>query len=89
MKSAVNLHAKNTVADITFQPASLDIWSAKSRLSATDGTPIDRTIDDTYRRVARALADVEAEPDRERCFEEFVWALKSGAIPEIAGLVMA
>jgi ribonucleoside-diphosphate reductase alpha chain len=80
MKSAVNLDA-NTVADITFQPASLDIWSAKYRLAAKDGTPIDETIDDTYRRVARALADVEAEPVRERCFEEFLWALKSGAIP--------
>jgi ribonucleoside-diphosphate reductase alpha chain len=81
MKSAVNLHAGKTVADITFQPASLDIWSSKYRLAAKDGTPIDRTIDDTYRRVARALADVEAEPDRERCYEAFVWALKSGAIP--------
>lgn len=81
MKSAVNLHTKNTVTDITFQPASLDIWSAKYRLAAKDGTPIDQTIDDTYRRVARALADVEVESERERCFEEFLWALKSGAIP--------
>jgi len=81
MKSAVNLHARNPVTEISFQPASLDIWSAKYRLTTKDGTPIDQTIDDTYRRVARALADVEAEPDRERCYEEFLWALKSGAIP--------
>ena len=80
MKSAVNFDA-NTVADITFQPASLDIWSAKYRLAARDGRPIDATIDDTYRRVARALAEVEAEPLREQCFEDFLWALKSGAIP--------
>jgi ribonucleoside-diphosphate reductase alpha chain len=80
MKSAVHLDA-NTVADITFQPASLDIWSAKYRLTAKDGSPIDATIDDTYRRVARALADVEAEPLREQCYEDFLWALKSGAIP--------
>lgn len=80
MKSAVNLNAE-TVADIEFQPASLDIWQAKYRLTAKDGAPIDHTIDDTYVRVARALADVEAEPLREECFEQFLWALRSGAIP--------
>jgi ribonucleoside-diphosphate reductase alpha chain len=31
-------------------------------LSAKDGTPVDKTMDDTYKRVARALADVEQEP---------------------------
>ncbi|MGH8195531.1 MAG: adenosylcobalamin-dependent ribonucleoside-diphosphate reductase [Woeseiaceae bacterium] len=80
MKSAVNLHT-NTIAEMTFQPASLDIWSAKYRLTDKSGTPIDSKIDDTYKRVARALADVEAEPLRERCYEEFLWALRSGAIP--------
>jgi ribonucleoside-diphosphate reductase alpha chain len=80
MKSAVNLRTKS-VADITFQPASLDIWSAKYRLTDKSGRPIDATIDDTYKRVARALADVEAPPLRERCYEEFLWALRSGAIP--------
>ena len=80
MKSAVDLHA-NSVAEITFQSASLDIWEAKYRLTAKDGTCIDAKVDDTYRRVARALADVEAEPLREKCFEEFLWALRSGAIP--------
>jgi ribonucleoside-diphosphate reductase alpha chain len=80
MKSAVNLNAES-VADIEFQPASLDIWQAKYRLTAKDGSPIDVTIDDTYKRVARALADVEAEELRESCFEEFLWALRSGAIP--------
>ncbi len=80
MKSAVDLNAE-CVADIEFQPASMDIWKAKYRLCAKDGTPIDQTIDDTYRRVARALADVEAEALREQCYEEFLWALRSGAIP--------
>ena len=64
MKSAVNFQA-HSVADITFQPASLDIWSAKYRLCAKDGTVIDHKIDDTFKRVARALADVEAESLRE------------------------
>ena len=80
MKSAVNLDAA-TVSDIEFQPASLDIWTAKYRLTARDGTPIDVVIDDTYKRVARALADVEAEPLREQWYERFLWALRSGAIP--------
>jgi len=80
MKSAVHVDA-NSVADIIFQPASLDIWEAKYRLRAKDGTRIDETIDDTFKRVARALAEVEEEPLRDKCFDEFLWALRSGAIP--------
>jgi ribonucleoside-diphosphate reductase alpha chain len=80
MKSAVNLDT-HTVIDIEFQPASLDIWDAKYRLSAKDGTKIDNSIDETYKRVAQALANVEVESKREHYFEEFVWALRSGAIP--------
>ena len=80
MKSAVNFDT-HTVTDIEFQPASLDIWDAKYRLTAKDGSKIDETIDDTYRRVARALANVEVESKREHFFKEFVWALRSGAIP--------
>ncbi|MFQ6006188.1 MAG: adenosylcobalamin-dependent ribonucleoside-diphosphate reductase [Woeseia sp.] len=80
MKSAVHVDA-SSVADITFQPASLDIWGAKYRLTAKDGTVIDETIDDTFKRVARALAEVEQEALREQCFEEFLWALRNGAVP--------
>ncbi len=86
MKSAVNLDTQ-TVADIEFQPASLDIWDAKYRLAAKDGTKIDETIDDTYKRVAKALADVEVESKRDHYFAEFLWALRSGAIP--AGRIMS
>jgi len=80
MKSAVQVDA-HTVADIEFQPASLDIWDAKYRLAAKDGAKIDETIDDTYKRVAKALASVELESRQEQYFEEFLWALRSGAIP--------
>ena len=80
MKSAVHL-AAHSVAEITFQPASLDIWATKYRLCAKDGTVIDEAIDDTYQRVAKALADVEKESLREECYREFLWALRSGAIP--------
>ena len=43
-------------------PISSRIWDMKYRLKAADGTPIDGTIEDSWRRVARALASVEAEP---------------------------
>ena len=43
-------------------PISRQIWDAKYRLKAADGTPIDRTIEDNWHRVARALAAAEAEP---------------------------
>jgi len=80
MKSAIHLDA-HSVADITLQPASLDIWNTKYRLTAKDGAHIDAAIDDTYKRVARAVADVESVHLREQCYEEFLWALRNGAIP--------
>ncbi|HEV8330380.1 MAG TPA: ribonucleotide reductase N-terminal alpha domain-containing protein, partial [Steroidobacteraceae bacterium] len=69
------------VNSISFQEASLDIWDKKYRLSAKDGTPIDRSMDETYKRVARALADVEREDVREKWYEQFLWALRKGTIP--------
>jgi ribonucleoside-diphosphate reductase alpha chain len=66
---------------VPFQDASLDIWDKKYRLTAKDGTPIDKSMDDTYKRVARALADVEREDIRDHWYERFLWALRRGAIP--------
>jgi len=86
MKPAVNLDT-HTVTDIEFQPASLDIWDAKYRLTAKDGSKIDETVDGTYKRVAQALANVEVESKREHYFKEFVGALRAGAIP--AGRIMS
>ena len=34
----------------------------KYRLKEADGTPVDRTVEDTWRRIARALAAVERDP---------------------------
>ena len=50
---------------------SHQIWDMKYRLKGQDGAPVDRTIDDTWRRVAKALAAVEREPAvwEERFFE--------------------
>ena len=80
MKTAIKLEPMD-VNSIPFQEASLDIWDKKYRLSAKDGTPIDRSMDDTYKRVARALADVEREDVREHWYEHFLWALRHGTIP--------
>ena len=59
MNTVVKIEPKDVDA-ISFQEASLDIWDKKYRLTAKDGSPIDKTMDDTYKRVARALADVES-----------------------------
>ena len=45
-----------------FAPIAEQIWDMKYRLKAADGTPVDRTVEDTWRRIARALAAGEAEP---------------------------
>jgi ribonucleoside-diphosphate reductase alpha chain len=80
MNTVVKIQPKD-VDSISFQEASLDIWDKKYRLTAKDGSPIDMSMDETYQRVARALADVEAEPIREPWYESFLWALRHGAIP--------
>jgi len=80
MNSVVKLEAKD-VDSIPFQEASTDIWDKKYRLVSKSGEPVDKTMDDTYRRVARALADVEAPAEREHWYERFLWALRRGAIP--------
>ncbi len=43
-------------------PVAETIWDMKYRLKHADGTPIDHTIEDTWRRIARALAAEEADP---------------------------
>ena len=45
-------------------PISRQIWDAKYRLKDADGAPVDLTIEDSWRRVARALAQAEVEPAR-------------------------
>ncbi len=80
MNTVVKIEPKDIDA-IPFQEASLDIWDKKYRLTAKDGTPVDKTMDDTYKRVARALADVEREELRDHWYERFLWALRRGAIP--------
>ncbi len=46
-------------------PLAHQIWDMKYRLKGPDGTPVDRTIEDTWARVALAAAQAEA-PERRR-----------------------
>ncbi len=45
-------------------PISQQIWDMKYRLKTPDGVVMDKTVADTWRRVARALAAGEQEPER-------------------------
>jgi ribonucleoside-diphosphate reductase alpha chain len=72
----------NTVTEIPFQDASMDIWDTKYRLKTKDGVAIDGTIDETYQRVAKALSEVEKNKTKqEQSYKDFLWALRQGAIP--------
>src|ERR1700690_4007908 len=80
MNSVMKLVGRD-MDSIPFQEASLDIWDKKYRLTSKDGQALDRSMDDTYKRVARALADVENAEHREHWYDRFLWALRHGAIP--------
>ncbi|MDV4168378.1 adenosylcobalamin-dependent ribonucleoside-diphosphate reductase [Rhodovulum sp. FJ3] len=43
-------------------PISESIWDMKYRLKRADGTIEDKTVEDTWRRIARSLAEVEQDP---------------------------
>jgi ribonucleoside-diphosphate reductase alpha chain len=80
MKSAAQMN-RVKVSAIGFQEASVDIWDTKYRLKTKAGDVVDETMDDTFQRVARALAEVEPEAEQEKWYESFLWALRSGAVP--------
>jgi ribonucleoside-diphosphate reductase alpha chain len=81
--SSVQVEAIGTDSkEIPMQDASLDIWDKKYRLKAKSGEVIDETIDCTFKRVAKALADAEeTEEKQEQWYHSFLWALRRGAIP--------
>ena len=51
---------------IPVQPVSLDIWDKKYRLKSKKGDFVDKDVDDTYLRVAKALSDVEDKEIQEQ-----------------------
>ncbi len=70
-----------TISEIKFQDTSVDIWENKYCLKTKKGVPVDQNMDETYKRVAVALSEVEDKPLRESWFEQFLWALRQGVIP--------
>ncbi|WP_335947503.1 adenosylcobalamin-dependent ribonucleoside-diphosphate reductase [Salipiger bermudensis] len=55
-------------------PIAEQIWDMKYRFKEADGTPIDMSVEDSWRRIARSLASVEK--DSERWEETFFEALE-------------
>ncbi len=58
------IHKNKVLAPMSRFSAAIaeQIWDMKYRLKAQDGTAIDGSVEDTWRRIARALAEVEADP---------------------------
>ena len=70
------------LTEIPYQDTSLDIWESKYCLKTKNGELVDNNIDETFQRVALALAEVEEEQDKiDYWRNEFLWALRHGAIP--------
>ncbi len=59
----------------TIEPISHQIWDMKYRMKAPDGTPIDNSIDDTFRRVSDAVAKNEEAGVREKWSDQFFDAM--------------
>lgn len=74
-------------AGVPIQATSLEIWETKYRLTDLSGNPIDTTMQDTFSRVAKALALSEKPEVRGHWEERFTWALQHGAIP--AGRILS
>lgn len=53
----------STTNDI-FSPISEHVWDVKYRLKTEAGEPLDQTVDDTFKRVARAVARAEKKKQR-------------------------
>jgi len=70
---------------VALQQTSQEIWEKKYQLKDEHQAPVDLTIEDTYSRVAKALAQPEKDPTYWE--EKFKWALTNGATP--AGRIMS
>ena len=60
----------------TLPPISQQIWDAKYRLKGSDGTVIDQTIEDTWLRVATALAAAEKPEEQAEWASRFYSAME-------------
>jgi ribonucleoside-diphosphate reductase alpha chain len=66
--------------NIDLQAASLDIWDKKYRLKDKHGNAQENSINETFQRVATALANIENK-DQKKWRNKFIWAMESGAYP--------
>lgn len=81
----MTLNPMNLSNRFELQPTSYEIWDSKYRLKDEQGNAIDKTVLDSFKRVAGALAKVEIK--QEYWYEKFLWAMLHGAVP--AGRVMS
>ncbi len=61
----------STADDMIADPIAREIWDMKYRLKQPDGEAVDQTIEDTWRRVATAIAQAEAPDARTKWAEDF------------------
>jgi len=83
----MNAKVEPLISPLPMQDASVDIWHTKYQLKTKSGEAVDKTIAETYERVALALSSVESEEKREQVYADFKWALETGVIP--AGRIMS
>lgn len=81
MPSSLAKFIPSDLEGIDLQPVSLSIWDSKYRLKTATGEPVDQTVEESYRRVAKSLASVESPDKRKEWEERFLYALLHGAIP--------
>ena len=62
------MNARNQIG---LDPISHDVWDMKYRFKSADGSPLDQTIEDSWRRVAEAVAMAEPKKVQGRWAEEF------------------
>jgi ribonucleoside-diphosphate reductase alpha chain len=70
-----------SLSEIDYQETSMDIWESKYCLTTKQGERVDQQMDDTYKRVAAALSEVEEPAIQAKWNDEFLWALRHGVIP--------
>jgi ribonucleoside-diphosphate reductase alpha chain len=58
---------------------SQQIWDMKYRLKDAQGVPVDKSIEETWRRIANALAEAETEADKAGWADKFYGALEDFA----------
>ncbi|MFX4299975.1 adenosylcobalamin-dependent ribonucleoside-diphosphate reductase [Pseudosulfitobacter pseudonitzschiae] len=65
-----------TKPDVALPAISSQIWDMKYQFKDIDGSPIDLTVEDSWRRIAKALAEAEGENIRAEIEDTFYEALE-------------